>query len=248
MSRKNNRSSDREDTSPVVFQSKKISEPLEIKERFKLTEKQQSILNCGLSKECKCLFLDGIWGSSKSYLATLISLKLLSNKRIDQIIYIRNPIEASTMGKIGFIKGDTSEKMLPYNQIFFDKLDELLYKQDIDKLNKENRFICLPLGFTRGLSWSCKAIIVDEAASMTYDDILLLLSRCGEFTKIFFIGDSLNQNDIGTRSGFSTIFKLFSDQESKDNGVFTFELKESSDIVRSGFVRFIMKKLGKISR
>lgn len=248
MSRKHRRFLDREDLSPVVHQSKKISEPLEIREKFKLTEKQQTILNCGLSKECKSIFLDGIWGSSKSYLTTLISLKLLSNKRIDQIIYVRNPIEASTMGRIGFIKGDTSEKMMPYNQIFFDKLDELLFKQDIDRLHKENRVNCIPLGFTRGLSWNCKAVIVDEAASMTYDDILLLLSRCGEFTKIFFIGDSLNQNDIGTRSGFSTIFKLFSDQESRDNGIFTFELKESSDIVRSGFVRFVMKKLGKINR
>ncbi len=237
MSKKSRRELEQRDSSPFVNQTKKLSEPLEIKERFKLTQKQQEILDCGLSKESRCIFIDGIWGSSKSYLTTLISLKLLSSKRADQLIYVRNPIEASSTGRIGFLKGDAELKMMPYNQIFFDKLDELLHKQDIIRSQKENRFNCIPLGFCRGLSWNCKAVIVDEAASLTYDDILLLLSRCGEFTKIFFIGDSLNQNDIGTRSGFSTIFKLFSDQESKSNGIFTYELKEQSDILRSGFVR-----------
>lgn len=246
MAKHNRSQSAGKDSSPVIHQRSKLDSEIYIKQRYKLSEKQQQIVDIGLDNNTKCLFIDGLWGTSKSYLATYISLRLLAAKKIDEIIFIRNPIEASSTGKIGFLKGDLSEKMLPYNAIFFDKLKELLNKLDIDKLQKEERINCLPLGFVRGLSWNCKAIIVDEAASMTYDDILLLLSRCGEFTKIFFIGDSLNQNDIGTRSGFSTIFRLFSDTDSKDNGVFTYELKEQSDILRSGFVRFVMKKLGKV--
>lgn len=238
----------REDNSPTVPQREKIKGSFTIKENFKLTEKQQQIIERGLDPKLRCLMIDGIWGSSKSYLATLISLNLLLSKKIDQILFVRNPIESSTTGKLGYLKGGIEEKLAPYNEIFFNKIDELLSKPDIEKLNKDNRLACLPLGFCRGLSWNCKAVIVDECASMTYDDFLLLLSRCGPFTRIFFIGDSLNQNDIGSRSGFSTIFKLFSDEESKQNGIYTFELKDESDIVRSGFVRFIMKKLGKINR
>ena len=235
----------RTDTSVRVQQNAKIKDELKIRESFRLTEKQKEIIDIGLSKNCRCILIDGLWGTSKSYLATLISLKLLSNKKVDQILYIRNPVESSTSGKLGFIKGEIESKMAPYNEIFFNKLEELLPHSDIEMLTKENRIKCLPLGYTRGLSWNCKAIIVDEAASMTWDDILLLLTRCGEFTRIFFIGDSLNQNDIGTKTGFKKIFDLFSDQDSKDNGIFTYELQNESDILRSGFVRFVMKKTGK---
>jgi len=233
------------DNSPYIQQNNKLKDELNIKERFQLTDKQIEILEKGVDKGTRCLMIDGLWGTSKSYLATLISLKLLSTKKIDQILYIRNPIESSSSGKIGYIKGEISEKMAPYNEIFFNKLEELLPRQDIDKIEKENRIACLPLGFTRGLSWNCKAVIVDEAASLSLDDILLLLTRCGEFTRIFLIGDSMNQNDIGSKSGFKKIFDLFSDEESEQNGIFTYELKNDSDILRSGFVRFIMKKTGK---
>ena len=236
------------DKSLYIQQNSKLKEELKIKERFDFTDKQKEIIERGMHKDTRCIMIDGLWGTSKSYLATLISLKLLSDKRIDQIMYVRNPIESSSSGKIGFIKGEISEKMAPYNEIFFNKLEELLSRQEIDKLEKEGRIACLPLGFTRGLSWNCKAIIVDEAASLSWDDILLLLTRCGEFTRIFLIGDSENQNDIGTKSGFKKIFDLFSDDESKQNGTFTYELKNKSDILRSGFVRFVMDKVGKAKK
>ena len=198
-----------------------------IKERFEYNERQLEIIHAGLNKETKSIFIDGIWGSSKSYLSVLISLKLLYQNKINQIIYVRNPVESSTTSKTGFLPGDIAEKMAPYNQIFFDKLGELLPKSEVEKLIKENKLACIPLGFARGLS-------------------ILLLSRCGEHTKIFFVGDSLNQNDIGNKSGFRQMFDLLSDEESKENGVFTFERQKMEDIVRSGFVRFIMKKTGKI--
>ncbi len=219
-----------------------------IKEKFKdkYTQNQLEILKTGLSKECKSLWIDGIYGSSKSYLSILIGLKLLNERKIDQILFIRNPVEASTTSKLGALPGLISEKMQPYNQIFFDKLSEFLSKSDVAKLQKENKIDCLPLGFCRGLSWENKLIVVDEAASLTFDDCILLLTRCAEHTKIFFIGDSLNQNDIGSKSGFRKMFELLSDAESKENGIFTFELNKMEDIVRSKFVLFIMKKTGKI--
>jgi phosphate starvation-inducible protein PhoH and related proteins len=245
---KNQSSFYKEDHSPKIPQREKFKGTFTIKENFNLTDKQKQIIERGLDSNLRCLMIDGIWGTSKSYLATLISLKLLFSKKVDQILFVRNPVESSSTGKLGYLKGSLEDKLAPYNEIFFNKIDELLSKPDIEKLNNDGRLACLPLGFTRGLSWNCKAVIVDECASMTYDDFLLLLSRCGPFTRIFFIGDSLNQNDIGSKSGFSTIFKLFTDEDSKQNGIYTFELKDETDIVRSGFVRFIMKKLGKINR
>jgi predicted ribonuclease YlaK len=202
------------DKSMVVTQRPKISFQISIKQRPDLTEKQKGILSAALNKNTKCVFIDGLYGTSKSYMAVLASLNLLNAKKVDEIIFIRNPVESSTTGKIGFIPGSSEEKMAPYNAILFDKLEEMLPECDIQKLKKDNRINCYPVGFVRGRSWNCKAIIVDEASSMSWDDLFLVLTRCGEFSKIFFIGDSVNQNDIGSKSGFRKMFNLFNDQES----------------------------------
>lgn len=243
---KNSHKSDTVDKTLSVPQNSKISFDLKIRERTDYSEKQINVLKKLVCKDTKCVFIDGLWGTSKSHLAVLAALKLLSTKKTDGFIFIRNPVESSSTGKSGFLPGGIDEKMAPYNAILFEKLSEFISQADANKLIEEGRIECLPLGFIRGRSWSCKTIIVDEASSMTYDDLFLLLSRCGEFTKIYFLGDSENQNDIGSRSGFAKMFNQFNDEESKENGVFTFEFKNLEDIVRSGFVRFVMKKLGKI--
>jgi phosphate starvation-inducible PhoH-like protein len=107
---------------------------LYIKERFNYTEKQKSILEISQKKEVKSIFIDGLWGSGKSFIAVLIALKLLSQKKVNGILYVRNPIESSSTSRIGFIPGTIEEKMLPYNQIFFDKLNEFISKSEIEKL------------------------------------------------------------------------------------------------------------------
>jgi phosphate starvation-inducible PhoH-like protein len=231
------------DTSPKVPQRDKLNFGLNIRERDDLTEKQKTIISCGFDKNIKCIFIDGIYGSSKTWCSVLVGLKLLNSKRIDQIIYIRNPVESSTTGKIGFLKGEKEDKMSPYARPMEEKLEEFLSLGEVNKLKNDERVECIPVGFVRGRSWNCKCIIVDEAACLTKDDIILLMSRVGEFSKIFFIGDSRNQNDIGSKSGFREMFNLFNDEESKNNGVFCFEMKDAADIVRSGFVRFVMSKI-----
>ena len=214
-------------------------------QKFELTEKQKNIFDIAVNnKDFKCYFLDALWGTGKSFLTTLISLNLLYQNKVNKIIFLRKPVECSM--SIGYTPGTIEEKMGPYNRVFFDKLEELIPKSEIIKLQKENKIECLPVGFIQGLSWPRTAVIVDESSAMSFDEILLILSRCGEYSRIFFIGDSVNQNFVGNESGFRKMFELFSDQISKDNGIYTFEMKEEKDIVRSFFVRFIMKKTGKI--
>jgi predicted ribonuclease YlaK len=239
---------EKKDTSPKIFQRDKIDFDINIKERDDLTEKQKQILETSLHKDTRCIFIDGLYGTGKTIIAVLASLKLLNQKKVSEIIYVRNPVEATTTGKIGFIKGDTDEKMAPYLGPLHDKLEELLPEHDSKRLKNDNRVFGFPIGFVRGRSWNSRAIIVDEASSMSWDDLFLILSRCGEYTRIFFVGDSANQNDIGNKSGFKKMFDLFSDEESKQNGIYTFELKDYEDIKRSKLLQFVMVKTGLIKK
>lgn len=204
-------------------------------------------------KECQCIMLDSeehlyltdnFIVTHNTYIAVLAALKLLQQKKVDQIIYVRNPIESSKSGKVGFLKGELSEKLAPYTCIVYDKLEELLPPSEIEILKQENRVDSTSVGFVQGKNWACKAVIVDESSNLAWEDLIMLLTRCGEFTRIFFVGDSVNQNYLPKdQSGFRKMFDKFNDQESRDNGFFCFELKEACDIVRSGFVRFVLEKL-----
>lgn len=236
------------DHSPKVPQRDKIDFQLSIREREDLTERQKIILETAMDKHTRCIMIDGIWGTSKTYCATLASLKLLNSGRVKSILYVRNPVEASQHSRVGFLSGDLSEKMAPYTAVLQEKLEELLPKADIDKLIKDERVQCIPTGFIQGRSYNCAAIIVDEAASMSWMDLMLIISRCGPFTRIFFLGDTVNQTYLSDKSGFAQFCELFNDLESKENGIYVFELKDATDIVRSGFLRFVMEKTGAIRR
>lgn len=236
------------DNSPFVFQYEKLKTPVGIRQKYNLSERQSVILETSMDKSSKVIMIDGYWGTGKSSLAVLAGLKLLNEKKTDGIVYIRNPLESTSSGKVGLLPGSLEERMAPYNVILFDKLNEYLIKPDVDRLKNEGRIECIPIAFLQGKTFTCKTVIIDEAASMSYDDLLLAISRIGPHCKVFIIGDSTFQLTLGSRSGFRRFFDHFNDTESKENGIYTFELKEASDILRSGLIRFVMQKVGIVPR
>lgn len=233
------------DHSPKIHQRDKITGSLHIAQRDDLTERQKVIIDTMLHKDTRCAMIDGYWGTSKSWLSIYCALTLLNQGRVAEIKYVVNPVEASTTTEVGLLPGGVEEKLKPYSAVLYDKLNEFLPKSEIDALEKDKRIECLPVAFMRGRSWNCTAIIVDESSNISYDELLLVVSRCGEFTRIFFVGDSQNQNSIGNKSGFRRFFEVFyGDKDSMDHGIYCFELRNREDIVRSGFLRFVMEKVG----
>jgi predicted ribonuclease YlaK len=227
------------DNSPVVHQNTKYGGDLNIQE-LPWTPKQKEIIDTALLKDTKMVIIDGIWGAGKGIITTFICLKLLKEKKISNILYIRNIIQSGS-GQLGFLKGDQNEKIAPYAVPFIQKLDELLKKSQANNLIKDEIVECQPVALLRGTSYNAYGIIIDEASCMTKEDILLTLSRVGKFCKVFLIGDDY-QRDI-KNSGFKEIYDTFDDEESRENGIFCYRLQEESDVMRSDFLRFVMKKV-----
>ena len=232
------------DKSVHIHQGKKLSFNINIKQHQILTEKQKLFLELALKKESKIIFVSGPAGTSKTYISILTALKLLNEHKVSDLIYIRSAVESSD-SKLGFLPGESHEKMAPYLQPLIDKLEEFLNKGDIDFLQKNGHIDSVPVGFLRGLNWNAKVIISDESQNMTTKELVTLVTRVGEFSKLFILGDP-DQSDIGNKSGFKKMVDLFSDDESKENGVYTFEFTEE-DIVRSKLVKFLIKKIKKSS-
>lgn len=231
------------DSSLKIPQRSKLKNELNIIER-ELTEKQKEFVNIALDKNTKMIFVSGPAGTSKTYISIYSALKLMNLKKVSDLLYLRSAVESSE-NKIGFLPGEAKEKMSPYIQPLLEKLSELLPKNNIDFLEKEERIDSIPIGFLRGLNWNAKVIVADESQNMTQKELITLITRTGEFSKVFILGDP-DQSDINGKSGFLKILNLFDDEESRQNGIYVFRFTED-DVVRSGLVAYIIKKIKKLT-
>lgn len=230
------------DTSPHVYQRDKIgSTGLDIRE-LNWTEKQKKFIEVAQDKNSKVIFMNGPAGCSKTLLSVYCSLKLLQAKKVSDIIYIRSAVESSD-SKLGYLPGDAGEKLHFYNIPFLEKLDELLPKGQVDKLEKDQRVAMYPVNYARGMSWSAKCVIFDEAQNSSFKEIVTILTRLGHFSKCFVLADPM-QTDLpaGKAGAFEKMYNLFSDEDSANNGVVTCQFDEE-DIMRSELTKFLVKKL-----
>ncbi len=210
--------------------------------QFNFTEKQKHLITTILDKKTKVVFISGPAGSSKTMLAAYTALRLISENNKIEVNYIRTAIESSSRS-LGYTPGTVAEKLLPYLAPLFEKLEELLPPQQANHLIQEEIIRALPINFVRGASWINKFAIFDEAQNASFKEITTFLTRIGENTKMLILADPA-QSDI-SNSGFQTMFDLFNNKESEDNGIFTFSLTEL-DIMRSEILKYIVSVFKKL--
>jgi phosphate starvation-inducible PhoH-like protein len=213
---------------------------IKFKERkFKFTDKQQDLLKILLDEEVKVVFIAGPAGTSKTFMAVYAALNLIKDSERD-ILYVRTIIESAEKS-IGALPGTISEKFQPYLIPLEDKMHEIIESMDANKLKEDGRISAVPVNFLRGSTLSDKIIIADEVQNFSAKEITTLITRIGEGSKMFLCGDFM-QPDIRGKTGFTEFFNVFSDSESQDNGVFTFEFTDE-DIKRSKILKFLVKKI-----
>ena len=166
----------------------------------------------------------------------------MNEARVSETVYLRSAVESSD-ARLGFLPGDADQKLHFYNLPFMHKMEELINESDAKKLQKDERISCYPVNFARGMSWDGKCMILDEAQNSSIKEITTVVTRLGIGSKCLVLADP-NQTDLknGNRGGFVKMYDLLNDEESKENGIYTFEFTED-DIVRSDLVRFLVKKL-----
>ena len=210
--------------------------------QFPWTEKQKSFFKIALDKDTKIIFVNGPAGTSKTLLAVYCGLQLLNLKSISDIMYLRSAVESSE-SRLGFLPGSAEDKLRFYNLPFIDKLEELLPETRVAKLEEEHRVSMFPVNFARGMNWTNKCIILDEAQNSSLKETITVLTRLGKGSRAFVLADpmqtDLNDNRVG---GFQKLYDNFNDEESRENGVFTFSFDED-DIMRSELVKFLIKKV-----
>lgn len=228
------------DLSKRVDQRDKIKEEFSIK-TFPWTQKQQKFIDLALKKDTKVMICDACPGVGKTLLSLYCSLVKLRDKKVSHIVYLRVPIESSR--SIGYLSGSAEEKLAPFMFPIADNVGNLIDKATYNYLLNDERIVINTLGHIQGRTFNGAAIIFDEAGDGNERALRLLMTRLGNFSTLFIIGDAkqANVND----SYFGKVYKAFKNSESEALGIHTFEFS-SEDSLRSPITKHIIEVFDKI--
>ncbi len=182
----------REDSSePIsVYSRKKVVKPT--------TRGQERYIQTMLNKDMT--FCIGPAGTGKTYLAVAMAVSMLKKRQIRRIILARPAVEAGE--KLGFLPGDLQAKVNPYLRPLFDALEDMMEFAQMRKLIDLDIIEIIPLAFMRGRTLNESVIICDEAQNTSAMQMLMVLTRMGQGSKMIITGD-ITQIDLpaGQKSG-----------------------------------------------
>ena len=164
--------------------------------------------------------LSGKAGTGKTLLALAVGLQQMMVDNIYSRMLVSRPI--FPMGRdLGFLPGDTQEKLSPWMQPIFDNLELLINNTSEKKSSKRDSYqelmergmlVVEPLTYIRGRSIPNQHMIVDEAQNLTPHEMKTIVSRAGDGTKIVLTGDpnQIDNTDVNLSSnGLSTLVERF---------------------------------------
>src|SRR5690606_363685 len=138
---------------------------------------------------------------------------------------------------LGFLPGDLREKILPYLRPVYDALYDMLDREYADRLIEKGIIEIAPLAYMRGRTLSNAFVILDEAQNTTPEQMMMLLTRLGEGSKMVVTGD-VTQIDLphAKKSGLKQVTRILD-----HIGEISFFYFDSTDVVRHPLVLKIIE-------
>jgi predicted ribonuclease YlaK len=212
----------------VRYQDIKVLEPL--------TDTQADFFEAWESNAADAYVLYGSAGTGKTMMALYHAILDVLNPELpdyQKVIIVRSSVQSRN---IGFLPGDTDEKMEAFEAPYHGIMSDLTGKKDAyEKLKDMGKIEFVSSSFLRGSTFNNAIIIIDESQDLNWHEIKTIATRMGKFSKMIWCGDSA-QNDLiyakNDVSGFREFIEVSRQMPSFRNFKFT-----TDDIVRSGFVK-----------
>jgi len=159
------------------------------------SDEQSFALNLLNDPEIDFVSISGEAGSGKTLLSLASALyQVFEQKNYDQIIVTRATV---SLGKeIGFLPGEEEAKVEPWMGSVLDSIDYLSGNEDREGFEKTasrdllfSKIKLKSTTFMRGRSLANKFFIIDEGQNLTPHEMLSLISRSGDGTKVVVIGN-----------------------------------------------------------
>lgn len=138
--------------------------------------------------------LTGSAGTGKTLLSVAVGLEALERNEYQKMVVFRSLHEMGKGQELGFLPGDVKEKMEVWAGAIYDALDYISGARGIPAKMLREKIEVSPITYLRGRSLSNSYIILEEAQNFSRSEILHILSRAGEGTKMVLTSDP-NQVD-----------------------------------------------------
>lgn len=177
-------------------------------------------------------------GTGKTYLAVVVAVSMLLQKKVDRIILSRPAVEAGE--RLGFLPGDLREKIDPYLRPLYDALYDSLPGEQVMAGLESGEIEVAPLAFMRGRTLANSFVILDEAQNCTPVQMKMFLTRLGENSRMAITGDP-SQVDLplGAKSGLGDALRVLEGVKGVSTVHFT-----ARDVVRHPLVTRIVQAYG----
>ena len=153
------------------------------------TRNQERLVLALQDKSQHIVVTAGPAGTGKTYLAMLAAVKAFREGEVNRIVLTR-PAVGVEDEKHGFLPGDLNQKMDPWVRPLTDILREYYRQPDIMAMIEEQKIEIAPLAFMRGRTFRNAYIIADEFQNSSAAQVLMLMTRIGEGSKIVITGDA----------------------------------------------------------
>lgn len=157
-------------------------------------DKQRAFVDMMDAEKPNIVIATGPAGCGKTLLAADMAVQKLMKKEIDRIVITRPTVSVDE--SLGFLPGSLEKKMEPWIRPITDALTLHMPKSKVDAMFKEQIVEVCPLAFMRGRTFSNSFVILDESQNTTVNQMLMVLTRIGEGSKLIVNGDP-DQHDRG---------------------------------------------------
>lgn len=149
----------------------------------------------------------GSAGTGKTYGAIGRAVEWLDSGRHNKVILARPNVSFADTN--GFLPGTEREKLAPWvrplEQNFTQHGVGKAHQEDLEKRGKINYYM---LEHIQGLTWDNSLVIVDECQNMSFDQIRILVTRLGEYSKLVLCGDVAQTSPLFKNSGLAEFIKM----------------------------------------
>lgn len=148
----------------------------------------------------------GCAGTGKTYGAIGFATEWLKTKNRKVVVTRPN---VSFAQELGFLPGTEREKMEPWIRPIEQNFDAHgIKKNALEVLEKHGYLTYLPLEYAQGLTFDNTLIIVDECQNMTIEQMKVLLTRQGKWSKLVMCGDIAQTSPKFPRSGLKELLDM----------------------------------------
>ena len=216
-------------------QAKPIKQrPIEIVPR---TRNQERLVRALLAEDQHIVVTAGPAGTGKTYLAMLAAVRAFRAGEVDRIVLTR-PAVGVENEQHGFLPGDLNQKMDPWVRPLTDILREYYRQPDVLAMLAEQTIEIAPLAFMRGRSFRNAFIIADESQNISKAQMMMLLTRIGQGSKIVITGDAEQTDHKRGSNGLVDLCERL--QKGGVKGITVCELDER-DVQRHHLIKDILK-------